>query len=88
MPVLSGFSPQNHIPHSPTRGKLRIDQGGWATLEFRASGATLRIYDQAPDAHQRRCLIEYPLVFYDVLMDDKYFYRRFYGVQVINHKPL
>lgn len=36
------------------------DQGVWATMEFRVSGATLRIYDQAPDAHERQSLVEYP----------------------------
>ena len=36
------------------------DQGVWATTEFRVSGATLNIYDQAPDAHERRCLVKYP----------------------------
>jgi len=39
---------------------VQSDQGVWATLSFHVSGATLRIYDQAPDAHQRRCLVEYP----------------------------
>jgi transposase len=36
------------------------DQGVWATIEFSVGGATLSIYDQAPDAHQRQCLVEYP----------------------------
>lgn len=36
------------------------DQGVWATLELRVDGATLRIYDQAPDAIARRCLVEHP----------------------------
>ncbi|MEJ2331108.1 MAG: integrase core domain-containing protein, partial [Gammaproteobacteria bacterium] len=40
---------------------MEPDQGVWATLEFLVSGATVRIYDQAPDAHERRCLVEYPL---------------------------
>lgn len=34
-------------------------QGVWATIEFRVNGATLSIYDQAPDAHERRCLAKY-----------------------------
>lgn len=35
-------------------------QGVWATLFLRLSGATLRIYDVAPDAPKRRCLAEHP----------------------------
>jgi transposase len=34
-------------------------EGVWATLEFRTSGATLKVYDQAPDAHERRCLAKH-----------------------------
>lgn len=34
--------------------------GVWATLEFRADGATLTVYDQAPDSHDRRCLAQHP----------------------------
>jgi hypothetical protein len=36
------------------------DQGVWATLELRTDGATLRVYDQAPDGIGRRCLAEHP----------------------------
>jgi transposase InsO family protein len=36
------------------------DQGVWATLSLQPSGATLRIYDAAPDAPKRRCLAEHP----------------------------
>jgi putative transposase len=36
------------------------DQGVWATLSLKPSGSTLRIYDAAPDAPQRRCLAEHP----------------------------
>ncbi len=36
------------------------DQGVWVTLELNTSGATLRIYDAAPDALPRTCLIEHP----------------------------
>ena len=36
------------------------DQGVWATLALKLSGATLRIYDAAPDAPKRRCLAEHP----------------------------
>lgn len=35
-------------------------QGVWATLTLKPSGATLRIYDAAPDAPKRRCLAEHP----------------------------
>jgi hypothetical protein len=35
------------------------DQGVWATLTFTAHGATLRVYDAAPDAAQRSCLGEH-----------------------------
>lgn len=36
------------------------NQGVWATLQFSAQGARLRIYDAAPDAQRRTCLAEYP----------------------------
>ena len=36
------------------------DQGVWATLSLKPGGATLRIYDAAPDAQKRRCLAEHP----------------------------
>jgi len=38
-------------------------QGVWVTLDLRASGATLAIYDAAPDAPERRCLAahQFPL---------------------------
>lgn len=35
-------------------------QGVWATLQFSAQGARLRIYDAAPDTQRRTCLVEYP----------------------------
>jgi len=35
-------------------------QGVWATLELCITGATLRVYDQASDARDRRCLAEHP----------------------------
>jgi len=38
----------------------RPQQCVWATLEFSAQGAKLRIYDEAPDAAKRRCLAEHP----------------------------
>jgi hypothetical protein len=31
----------------------------WATLKLSVNGATLRIFDAAPDAHQRVCLAEH-----------------------------
>jgi len=34
-------------------------QGVWATLKFATNGATLRIFDAAPDAEQRVCLVEH-----------------------------
>jgi transposase-like protein len=41
--------------------KAKPDQGVWATLEFFVpQRAQLRIYDAAPDAPQRTCLVEYP----------------------------
>jgi transposase len=36
------------------------EQGVWATLRFNLEGATLRIYDTAPDASKRTCLAEHP----------------------------
>lgn len=38
----------------------KLDRGVWVTLELNTSGATLRIYDAAPDALQRTCLVEHP----------------------------
>lgn len=35
-------------------------QGVWATLQFSEHGARLRVYDAAPDARERRCLVEHP----------------------------
>jgi transposase len=40
--------------------EVEPDQGTWVTIEFRPGKATLRIYDQAPDARERRCLAEHP----------------------------
>jgi transposase len=40
--------------------KAKINQGVWATLEITPQGATLRIYDAAPDAAHRTCLAQYP----------------------------
>jgi hypothetical protein len=40
--------------------KAAPDQGVWATLELRTDGATLRVYDRAPDGIGRRCLAEHP----------------------------
>lgn len=34
-------------------------QGVWVTLEFTRHGATLKIYDAAPDAHSRTCLAQH-----------------------------
>jgi transposase InsO family protein len=36
------------------------NQGVWATLFLKPGGATLRIYDAAPDAQKRCCLAEHP----------------------------
>lgn len=36
------------------------NKGVWVTLELRTSGATLAIYDEAPDVATRRCLVTYP----------------------------
>lgn len=38
------------------------DQGVWVTLFLAPQGATLRIYDAAPDAPQRRCLALHPFL--------------------------
>jgi hypothetical protein len=35
------------------------DQGVWATLQFTLTGATVRIYDLAPDCNPRLCLAEH-----------------------------
>jgi len=36
------------------------NKGVWVTIEFRSSGATLSIYDAAPDVIERSCLATYP----------------------------
>lgn len=36
------------------------NQGVWVTLELGTAGATLKVYDQAPDAAERTCLVAYP----------------------------
>ena len=35
-------------------------QGVWTALELCSDGATLRVYDQAPDVPERLCLAEHP----------------------------
>jgi len=35
------------------------NQGVWATLQFATEGATLRIYDAAPDVEARTCLVKH-----------------------------
>jgi transposase InsO family protein len=40
--------------------ETKPDQGVWATLEITLQGATLRIYDAAPDAASRTCLAKHP----------------------------
>lgn len=35
-------------------------KGVWVTVEFKTKGALLSIFDEAPDAQQRRCLATYP----------------------------
>ncbi len=37
-----------------------INQGVWATLEFTQSGASLQIYNAAPDVSKRQCLVTHP----------------------------
>ncbi|MCG2787078.1 MAG: integrase core domain-containing protein [Anaerolineae bacterium] len=41
-------------------GKGVPDQGVWATLALKPTGAILRIYDAAPDAQKQICLAEHP----------------------------
>jgi transposase len=40
--------------------KAQADQGLWATLEFSMQGASLFIFDQAPDVRKRTCLEVHP----------------------------
>ena len=40
--------------------KPELDKGVWVTLEFKQSGATLSIYDAAPDVKDRQGLVSYP----------------------------
>ena len=40
--------------------RAEVAQGVWATLHFREQGAKLRVYDAAPDARKRTCLVEHP----------------------------
>jgi hypothetical protein len=37
-----------------------LTKGVWVTIDFRVSGATLSIYDTAPDVLNRHCLATYP----------------------------
>jgi len=37
------------------------EKGVWVTIEFLTTGATLRIFDKAPDNSDRRCLASYPV---------------------------
>ena len=41
---------------------IEPDQGVWATLQFTAQSAKLRIFDAAPDAKRRSCLAVYPFL--------------------------
>jgi transposase len=43
------------VPHDPDPPKAV-----WVTLQFALTGATLRIYDAAPDVDARVCLVAYP----------------------------
>ena len=43
------------VPHTDT------EKGVWVTIEFLTTGATLRIFDVAPDRPDRRCLVSYPI---------------------------
>ena len=36
------------------------EKGVWVTIEFLVTGATLRIFDEAPDNSDRQCLASYP----------------------------
>jgi len=40
--------------------RAKAHQGVWATLDITCKGATLRIYDAAPDAQRRTCLAAHP----------------------------
>lgn len=42
------------VPH------FEANKGVWVTVEFQVTGATLFIFDAAPDATNRHCLAEYP----------------------------
>jgi hypothetical protein len=41
-------------------GSASTRQGVWATLSLNPTDSTLRVYDAAPDAPQRRCLATHP----------------------------
>jgi transposase InsO family protein len=43
-------------------------RGVWVTIELRISGATLSIYDAAPDALHRRCLVTYPFPVQELIL--------------------
>ncbi|RPI78341.1 MAG: transposase [Chloroflexi bacterium] len=40
--------------------QAKVGEGVWATLELSGQAAKLRIFDAAPDADKRKCLVEYP----------------------------
>jgi hypothetical protein len=48
------------LNHWWTVPRAQPGQGVWATLYFTPRGAKLRVYDAAPDALRRTCLVEYP----------------------------
>lgn len=57
-----------HVHENQTIRVLNVDwavdapanTGVWATLSLRSDGATLKIYDAAPDCKQRACLAQHP----------------------------
>ena len=57
-----------HVHENQTIRVLNVDwtvdasanTGVWATLSLRCDGATLEIYDAAPDSKQRACLAQHP----------------------------
>jgi len=43
-------------------------KGVWVTIDFRPAGATLTIYDDAPDVPERHCLASYPFPLKEVVL--------------------
>lgn len=61
--------------------RVEPNQGVWATLEFSKRDAKLRVYDAAPDAPRRTCLVEHPFPLKEPVQQLREEFRRFIPVE-------